>query len=64
METAVEGPKKESLIKIDNYHALIRLDNNRTVALIRIPNPAKTWPAEGESLKKRLKYIEPSSKEI
>jgi hypothetical protein len=51
METAVEGPKKESLIKIDNYHALIRLDNNRTVALIRIPNPAKTWPAEGESSK-------------
>jgi len=60
METAVEGPKKPSLIKIDDYHALIRLENNRTVAVIRIPNPAKTWPAEGKSLKKRLKYINPT----
>jgi hypothetical protein len=42
--------------KIDDDHFLIKLDENRTVAFIRIKAPAKTWPADGDALKKRLKY--------
>jgi hypothetical protein len=41
--------------KIDDNHYIIKLDENRTAALIRI-NPAKTWPADGDALRKRLKY--------
>jgi hypothetical protein len=41
--------------KIDDNHVIIKLDGNRTAAFIRI-NPAKTWPADGDALRKRLKY--------
>jgi hypothetical protein len=41
--------------KIDDNHFIIKLSENRTAALIRI-NPAKTWPADGDALRKRLKY--------
>jgi hypothetical protein len=41
--------------KIDDNHYIIKLDEDRTAALIRI-NPAKTWPAGGDALRKRLKY--------
>jgi hypothetical protein len=42
--------------KIDDNHFIIKLDEDRTAALIRI-NPAKTWPADGDALRKRLKYV-------
>ena len=42
--------------KIDENHYIIKLDENRTAALIRI-NPAKTLPASGDALRKRLKYV-------
>jgi hypothetical protein len=55
-----EGESKMSLRnqvrKIDDNHYIIKLDENRTAALIRI-NPAKTWPAEGDALRKRLKLM-------
>jgi hypothetical protein len=41
--------------KIDDNHFIIKLSEDRTAALIRI-NPAKTWPADGDALRKRLKY--------
>jgi hypothetical protein len=47
---------KNRVRKIDDNHILIKLDENRTAALIRI-NPAKTWPADGDALRKRLRYL-------
>jgi hypothetical protein len=48
---------RDRVRKIDDNHFIIKLDENRTAALIRI-NPAKTWPAAGDALRKRLKYAE------
>ena len=53
--------KEIGLIKIDENHALIRFGDGRVAGLIRVANPARTYPADGESLKKRLKYFKPSS---
>jgi hypothetical protein len=42
--------------KIDDNHFIIKLSEDRTAVFIRI-NPAKTWPAGGDALRKRLKYV-------
>jgi hypothetical protein len=47
---------KNRVRKIDDDHYIIKLGENRTAALIKI-NSAKTWPADGDALRKRLKYV-------